>query len=321
MQITEPVTMLTDYAMGAASLFLGLVLLRHIGPSNRTTIRLWVISYAGVCIASLLGGTYHGFASYFSVSGLRALWNATIYASGFAGGCVAAGAVASDVRGHKEGRKWLIAGTLVTQLTGWNLGVGVTATDGTVTKAATTTGWNAGAASKKSVWAGDGFVDFFVVGVDLGAVLNGAFNGQMASFVIDASTGAIVDAFYADAPMNGSVVELPLLASDLGLSQNPSNPGPGKRGGQSQQFTYAVNAFWLVGGGVDSTSAATFNPFVPPVSSGDFATLPPGSATAMSLTVDKDQQKKTPALGWLVVSVDDANGAAQADEVQAPALQ
>ena len=167
---------------------------------------------------------------------------------------------------------------------------------------------------------GDGFVDFFVVGVDLGAVLNGSFNGQMASFVIDASTGAIIDAFFADAPMNGSVVELPALASDLGLSQNPSNLGPGKRGGQSQQFTYAVNAFGLVTGGVDTTSAATFNPFVPPVSSGDFATLPPGSATAMSLTVDKDQQKKTPALGWLVVSVDDANGAPQAEEVQVPAL-
>ena len=40
----------------------------------------------------------------------------------------------------------------------------------------------------------------------------------------------------------------------------------------------------------------------------------------MSLTVDKDQQKKTPALGWLVVSVDDANGAPQAEEVQVPAL-
>jgi len=168
---------------------------------------------------------------------------------------------------------------------------------------------------------GDGVVDFFVVGVDLGAVLTGSFNGQMASFVIDASTGAIIDAFFADAPMNGSVVELPALASDLGLSQNPSNLGPGKRGGQSQQFTYAVNAFGLVTGGVDTTSAATFNPFVPPVSSGDFGTLPPGSATAMPLTIDKDQQKKTPALGWLVVSVDDANGAAQADEVQAPALQ
>src|SRR5438132_10526047 len=104
---------------------------------------------------------------------------------------------------------------------------------------------------------GDGFVDFFVVGVDLGAVLNGAFNGQMASFVFDASTGAIVDAFFADAPMNGSVVELPLLASDLGLSQNPSNPGPGKRGGQSQPFAYAVTGLVPVGGGTESTSRGT----------------------------------------------------------------
>jgi len=38
----------------------------------------------------------------------------------------------------------------------------------------------------------------------------------------------------------------------------------------------------------------------------------------MPLTIDQKQQKKTPALGWLVVSVDDANGAPQADEVKAP---
>jgi hypothetical protein len=65
-------------------------------------------------MASLLGGTYHGFASYFSASGLRALWNVTIYSSGFAGGCIVSGAIASDVRAHKEGRKWLIAGILAT---------------------------------------------------------------------------------------------------------------------------------------------------------------------------------------------------------------
>ena len=114
MQITEPVTMLTDYAMGAASLRFGLLLLRRIGTRNRTTFRLWVIGFAGACVASLLGCTYHGFASYWSASGLRALWNATFYSIGFAGGCIVAGAVASDVHGHKEGRKWLIAGTLVT---------------------------------------------------------------------------------------------------------------------------------------------------------------------------------------------------------------
>jgi hypothetical protein len=54
------------------------------------------------------------------------------------------------------------------------------------------------------------------------------------------------------------------------------------------------------------------------VSSGDFAALGPGASTSFTLTVDTDQQKAQPALGWLVASVDDANGAPQADEVAAP---
>jgi hypothetical protein len=37
------------------------------------------------------------------------------------------------------------------------------------------------------------------------------------------------------------------------------------------------------------------------------------------LTIDRSaQQSRKDALGWLVVSVDDAGGAAQADEVRAP---
>jgi len=114
MQITEPVTMLTDYGRGGASLLFGLFLWMHFGPKNRTTIRLWMLCFAGVCIAALVGGTYHGFASYFSDSGLRELWNVTIYSSGFAGGSVVSAAIASDVSSRKLGRKWLTAGTLVT---------------------------------------------------------------------------------------------------------------------------------------------------------------------------------------------------------------
>jgi minor extracellular serine protease Vpr len=163
---------------------------------------------------------------------------------------------------------------------------------------------------------GDGVTDFFVVGVDLGAVTTGSFNGQMASFTINAATGDIIDAFFADAPMNGSIVELPALASELGLSERPVS------GRARQSFIYTVNAFSIVPGTfVDTTASATFNPFNPAVSSGNFATLGAGASTTMPLTVDQDQQKKTPSLGWLVISVDDANGAPQADEVQAPALK
>ena len=154
---------------------------------------------------------------------------------------------------------------------------------------------------------GDGVADFVVVGADLGFVLTGSFNGQFASFTINAHTGALVDAFFADAPMNGSTIELPTLASDLGLS--PSGKG----------ITYTVNAFSVVpGGAVDTTGSASFNPYAPSVSSGDFATIAPGASTSFTLTIDPKQQKALPTLGWLVASVDDANGAPQADEVRIP---
>jgi minor extracellular serine protease Vpr len=151
---------------------------------------------------------------------------------------------------------------------------------------------------------GDGQPDYVVFGADLGQVETGVNNGILASFTLDVSTGSIIDAYYAEAPMNGSTIELPTLASDLGLS-----------GG----FKYTVNAFSNVPGGiVDSTGTAWYNPFYPAVSSADFASVPAGGTASLPLTVNTRLQKKTDALGWLVASVDDANGAAQADEVRAP---
>ena len=158
---------------------------------------------------------------------------------------------------------------------------------------------------------GDGVADFLVVGFDLGAVLTGSFNGQMASFTIEVSTGNVIDAFLADAPMNGSVIELPALASELGILPRAKPKPPVK-------FSYTVNAFSLITGDVDTTGSATFTPFNPALSSGDFATLGPGASTSFTLKMNRPQQSQTPALGWLVVSVDDASGAPQAAEVSAP---
>ena len=163
---------------------------------------------------------------------------------------------------------------------------------------------------------GDGVPDFVVVGADLGGVLTGSFDGRFAAFTFNAHTGALVNAFFADAPMNGSTIELPALASDLGLSDKENGIGPVKK----QGFSYRVAAFSLKPGGfVDITGSASINPFSPSVSSGDIAKLAPGSSTTFTLTVDTDQQKAQPALGWLVASVDNANGAPQANEVAAPA--
>ena len=150
----------------------------------------------------------------------------------------------------------------------------------------------------------NGKPDFFVVGVDLGAVLTGSYNGQLGSFTIDAKTGAVVDAFIAEAPTNSSIVELPTTAADLGLHA------------ANTSFHYAVNSFSALDGShTDSTSAAAYDIAKPGVSSGNFVPLAAGASGTIPLAVDYDKFQSAPALGWLVVSTDDPSGAAMADEV------
>jgi minor extracellular serine protease Vpr len=147
---------------------------------------------------------------------------------------------------------------------------------------------------------GDGKTDFLVVALDDGAVFTGSFDGILDSFTFDAS-GNFIDAFYADAPMNGSVIELPALASDMGIMA--AAPG----------FSYSITGFDLNTGNVDAVPGkALFNAFAPSVSNGQFVTLASGKSASLPLSVDTALQKTAPALGWMVVSLDNRNGAAQA---------
>ena len=68
--MNEPATVLTDYALGAVSIFLGIRLLE--------TSKLWALAFLAVGVAALLGGTWHGFWQ----SDL--LWKATTLAAGVA---------------------------------------------------------------------------------------------------------------------------------------------------------------------------------------------------------------------------------------------
>jgi minor extracellular serine protease Vpr len=160
----------------------------------------------------------------------------------------------------------------------------------------------------------DGVADYLVVGADLGLVLNGAVNGIYASFIFDAA-GNLIDAWNVDAPMNGSLIELPTLASEIGLATQAN----GQNVQNEEKLTYQVNSYDLVNGGTDTTATSgVFAPFQPAVSSGDFATVAPGGTASMPLSVHGNSNKPG-VLGWLVASVDDANGAPQADEVKYPA--
>jgi hypothetical protein len=153
----------------------------------------------------------------------------------------------------------------------------------------------------------DGRPDFFVVGVDFGAVTAGDDDGRFTSFIFD-KDGNLVDLWVASAPMNGSTVELPTLASEIGLDPAVN----------STRFNYAVNAFSRVPGNiVDTTAASSFRSHQPPVSTGDRIPLGPGASATLNVSVDRGKFAGTPQLGWLVVALDDANGDTQANEVPA----
>ena len=114
MRIAEPVSMLTDYALGAASLFFAALLLRTIRVRSRISVRLWSIGFIATGIAAFAGGTYHGLSSYLDASVLRALWGITMCAVGISSGFMVSGVLTSSISKKDESRKWLIRGVLVT---------------------------------------------------------------------------------------------------------------------------------------------------------------------------------------------------------------
>ncbi len=114
MQITEPVTMLTDYALAAASLYFAYLLARILGPRNRVSAWLWCAGFLASAVAALLGGIYHGFASDFDASTLRSMWNIAVFVMGLSGGCMVGGIHAAYVRREDGTVKWIAAGVLVT---------------------------------------------------------------------------------------------------------------------------------------------------------------------------------------------------------------
>src|SRR5213595_85845 len=98
MQITEPVTMLTDFALAAASLYFAFHLARILCPRNRVSAWLWSAAFLASAVAALLGGIYHGFALHFEASTLRSMWNVAVFVMGLSSGCMVGGIHAAYVR-------------------------------------------------------------------------------------------------------------------------------------------------------------------------------------------------------------------------------
>lgn len=85
MPISEPMTLATDYALGAVAAVLGLRL-RHVSPG-------WAFALLAVAAAAFLGGTWHGLLQ----SDL--LWKATLLAAGAASCAMVVGSARLTAQG------------------------------------------------------------------------------------------------------------------------------------------------------------------------------------------------------------------------------
>lgn len=82
MRITEPMTLVTDYVMGAFAAVWAVRLLRDAAASGSLPTRLWGMAFVATAVASFAGGSYHGFIQMMSPAAARVLWKVTLVATG-----------------------------------------------------------------------------------------------------------------------------------------------------------------------------------------------------------------------------------------------
>lgn len=154
--------------------------------------------------------------------------------------------------------------------------------------------------------SGDGQPDFVLFSGDRGYWATGTFDGTVIDLLFDVAKGTVTPLFLADAPTDGSTVLLPVYASQLGVT--PKKP----------TFSYAVQYFNNISGaGYAMPGQARFNAFSPSITNAAFYTVPPGVSGAVPVAIDPVQWASAPALGLMVVSVDNASGPAQAQLLRA----
>ena len=82
MRITEPMTVATDYLLGALAVTLGLWLWRDAYRQPHLAKRPWALAFFGLASASLLGGTHHGFLAESPSTAAAWIWYLTLVSIG-----------------------------------------------------------------------------------------------------------------------------------------------------------------------------------------------------------------------------------------------
>jgi len=138
-----------------------------------------------------------------------------------------------------------------------------------------------------------------VVGVDLGAITTGTFNGQLAVVVFDLVTGDGSIEFLADAPYNSSTLVMPVSFDQLCTTPAACLSS------SSPRFAYQAIGFSQTDGSSDAvTGTAAFNAFTPALSTGMYNDVAPNASVNVNVSINKTEFALTPAKGFMVVSHD-----------------
>ncbi|MDX6397002.1 MAG: minor extracellular serine protease Vpr, partial [Gaiellaceae bacterium] len=155
---------------------------------------------------------------------------------------------------------------------------------------------------------GNGSDDYILAGVDAGAVNTGSFNGRLGAFVFSTRSPGASGLFLATAKTDSSTVLLPVLASQLCRTGEPCLRSSRPR------IRYSAASFDLVNGGVDAVGGvATFDAYNATVGEGSYvAVAAPNSSTVVPITINIPSFFITRPKGLMVVSLDNASGAPEA---------
>ncbi len=165
--------------------------------------------------------------------------------------------------------------------------------------------WSNGASNEFDVLIdtnGDGQPDYDVFAEDGGLVTaGGVANGVSQVFVWNLATNGIVSHFLATAPTDSSTILVPVVASELGLTAS------------SGSFKYTVQSFSNVSGGSDSFSGwASYDPWSPALSNGQFEQVNPGATVSVPVKVNATAFAAQKPLGVMTVVIDNAAGQSEA---------
>jgi len=117
--ISEPMTMITDIALGAVSAVLGWRLYRN--AQEERARRCWGLAFGALAVSALLGGLHHGFAAVMTQATFAVSWKVTVFAIGVFSFGMMAGSVLDTTRGAVRAGLLAIAGAQLVAYAAWML--------------------------------------------------------------------------------------------------------------------------------------------------------------------------------------------------------